>query len=26
MKQRVADFSATCDRLGDQLKRLRSGA
>jgi hypothetical protein len=26
MKQRVADFSATCDRLGDQLKRLRGGA
>jgi valyl-tRNA synthetase len=26
MKQRVADFGATCDRLRDQLKRLRSAA
>ncbi|MFM2449146.1 MAG: hypothetical protein RIS44_1596 [Pseudomonadota bacterium] len=25
MKQRVADFGATCDRLSDQLKRLRGG-
>ncbi len=25
MKQRVAEFGATCHRLSDQLKRLRSG-